>query len=262
MDLKDASPDLYSQINLDSARADYKDLWGQSINYDELAKGIIVDPAILKVIAKTLQVSWVSDRIAHAGMEHTYGYLFSNLKTSFGYKRARWVHGDTDRGFGLPIGTLGPNAPSVGGGTLFSNATFFFGRIAFRNDPASLKQLLAHASDASKALQDFKFSSLKPVRLEETIPSKNIVLRTDLVPFAVKPAVSDPGAQYLLVYSVVMNGTAKLITGFPVAQSFVDSTLNKDNLGDDKPIVTRYNAFVDGISGNTLTGSRRVIAAP
>jgi hypothetical protein len=261
-DLKAAAPDLYTQINRDSAQNQLKGLWGQSINYDELAKGIILDPAILKVLAKTFQVAWVSDRIAHAGVEHTYGYLFSTLKTAFGYKRARWVHGDTERGFGLPVGTLSPAAPSAGGSSLFSNATFFFGKIAFRNDPATLKVLVANSPGIPKALQNFGYSSLKTIRLEETITSKNVVLRTDMVPFTVKPSASDPNAnQYLLVYSVVSNGLVQLITGFPVGQGFVDSTLNKDNLGDDKPIITRYNAFVDGISGNNFTGSRRVISA-
>ena len=259
-DLKEAAPDLYAQISRDAAQTQLKGLWGQSINYDELAKGIILNPAILKVLSKSFQVPWISDRIAHAGMEHTYGYLFSTLKTAFGYKRARWVHGDTERGFGLPAGTLSPAAPSAGGSTLFANATFFFGKIAFRNDAATLKVLVANCTGVPKALQSFAFSSLKTIRLEETLASKNVVLRTDLVPFTVKPSETNPGTnQYLLVYSVVVDGTAKLITGFPVGQGFVDSTLNKDNLGDDKPIITRYNAFVDGISGNSFNGTRRTI---
>src|SRR5205823_4357190 len=108
-------------------------LWGTSINYDELAKAIIVHPAILRALdksfvshapmevqnidaqapesvatARLLGVAPTHDPaghpLAHAGMEHTYGYLFSVLKTSFGYKRARWVSGESERGFGLKTG--------------------------------------------------------------------------------------------------------------------------------------------------------------
>lgn len=260
LDLKTAAPELCSQIRRDSRNATFKSLWGESINFDELAKGIIVDPPTLKALAQEFKVPYISDRISHAGVEHTYGYLFSTLKTAFGYKRARWVHGDTDRGFGLVPGTLSPEAPKTSGGTLFSNASYFFGRIAFRTDRRELRQLKSHSSGVAESLRKFNYSVLKPVRLEEVIPSKDVILRTDLVPFTVKPESSDASPnQYLLVYSVVVNGHAKLITGFPVGQSFVDSTLNKDALGDNKPIMTRYNGYIEDVSGETFTGTRRVI---
>src|SRR6185437_3416867 len=127
----------------------------------------------------------------HAGMEHTYGYLFSTLKTAFGYKRARWVHGDTERGFGLQVGALGPDTPKVSGGSLFSNATYFFGRIAFRDNPELLAALKRGSKAVAKQILQFDYTSLKTIRLEETIASKNVSLRTDLVPFAIKPENPD-----------------------------------------------------------------------
>ncbi len=262
-DLKQAAPALYPQIERDGKLGTLKGLWGTSINYDELAKGIIIDPAILKMLAETFRVkltdAMLADHLSHAGMEHTYGYLFSTLKTAFGYKRARWVHGDTERGFGFPVGTLGPQAPEVSGGTLFVNATWFMGHIAFREEPANLQILKRHENDVAKVLRDFDFTSLKPIRLEETIPSKGVVLRTDLVPFKVTSGDANSTVNSsLLVYSVVVGGKARLITGFPVTQTFVDNTLNKDGLGDNKPITTRYNAYIDGVTGNTFTGTRRV----
>lgn len=257
--LKDSAPELAAEISRDSHATQYKTLWGKSINFDELAKGIIIDPAILKALAKAFHVHYISDRLSHAGMEHTYGYLFSNLKTAFGYKRARWVHGDTERGFGLTVGTLGPEAPKVSGGSLFSNATYFFGRIAFRDDAKLIRVLEKHAGGVAKSLRHFDYSILKPSRLEETIASKNVVIRTDLVPFTTKP--ENAGANtYLLIYSIIEEGRSYLITGFPVGQSFVDSALNKDKLGENKPITTQYNAFVDGVSGESLQGTRKVIA--
>lgn len=255
-DLEQASPSLSKQIAHDSREIALKALWGKSINYDELANAIIIDPAILKTLASAFRVkltdAMLAEHLSHAGMEHTYGYLFSNLKTSFGYKRARWVHGDIERGFGLPVGTFGPQAPEVSGGTLFSNVTYFFGRIAFHDDAGALKILENHSGGVAKALREFNYLLLKPVRFEETIPSKGVVLRTDLV-------VNLWGKSYLLVYSVVTNGKPRLITGFPVDQGFVDSLLSKDELGTGKPITTRYNAYVEGVSGSVLPGTRRMI---
>src|SRR5262245_1480323 len=55
--LKKRAPNLYEQIHseydrLPSERSSkrWHSLWGWSINFDELAHGIIVDPAILKVL--------------------------------------------------------------------------------------------------------------------------------------------------------------------------------------------------------------------
>ena len=179
-DLKQASPSLFQQITRDAEETSLKALWGTSINYDEFAKGVIVDPAILKVLAETFRVkltdSMLAEHLSNAGMEHTYGYLFSRLKTAFGYKRARWVRGDLERGFDLPVGTLGPQAPQASGGSFFSNVTYFFGRIAFRDDPGLLRTLEKHSSGVAKCLREFDYSSLKPIRFEESIPSKGIVL--------------------------------------------------------------------------------------
>jgi hypothetical protein len=270
-DLKKEDPTLATQITTDGERHQLKNLWGQSINYDELAHGIILDPILLKSLSQLFKTPWISDRVTHAGLEHTYGYLFSTLKTAFGYKRARWVHGDIERGFSMTVGTFGPHASETSGGTLFSNVTYFFGEIAFRNDPiplATLKRFADMTPNAfAEGVKNFNYSSLKTVRLEETIANENnqtasrpVVLRTDLVLFPNKPTDVTPNSnQYLLIYSVVTEGSAKLITGFPVSPSFVDQTLNPSNLGEHKPITVRYNAFIEGLSGETLQGTRRIV---
>lgn len=256
-------PLLYSQIHSDLGRQDWMDLWGNAINFDELAKGVVVAPEIIDELMKMVASS--SKRSEHAivqaGIQHTYGYLFSTLKTSFGYKRARWVRDTLDRGFGLPIGTLSPLPKS---GTLFSNATYFAGRIAFRDEPAALKILAQGNHDVSPSLTSFHFESLKPIRLEETIrtESGDVILRTDLVPFVNK--VDGQGNTHWLVYSVAdrrnlgkgASATSKLITAFPVDSPFVETVMNPENLGEDKPIVTRYNAYVDAITGAPHSGSR------
>jgi hypothetical protein len=267
------APNLKDQLVADSHRSSWHALWGSSINYDEFAHGMIVNPAILEAIRETMAVSTpiieptasspVKGQIVHAGMEHTYGYLFSVLKTSFGYKRARWVRSIIESGFGLPMGMLGPNTPE---GTLFSNITYFIGNISFQTDKSALAELKKGQKGIPQALRKFSFKKLKPIRLEEKVNvpdtqghSRLVVLRTDLVPFTAKS--TDPGNTHLLIYSVVdpAHEGAKLITAFPVANSFVQTVMKPENLGDHKPVITRYNGFVDGLTGKSLDGTRMII---
>jgi hypothetical protein len=297
-------PDLEASLKSDSRREAWKLLWGQSINYDELAGGVIVQPAILKALGQAMRISVPIEMthidaeksagapgakkddgdlaavgnelrnslpaaaspsghpLAHAGMEHTYGYLFSVLKTQFGFKRARWVEGEIEKGFSLIPGLLGARPAS---GTLFANVTFFIGQIAFRGQVARIKTLSHGAKDLPKALREFKFGELRPIRLDETVDARDstggnrpVTLHTDLIPF-LKP---QPKNSHLLIYSVTdpSTGGARLITAFPVAQGFVDSVLKESELGEGKPIKTRYNGWVEGVSGNpSLSGTRKVL---
>jgi hypothetical protein len=268
--LSQKQPALFSQMSADATHKDWFDLWGQCINFDELAKGIIVSPKIVESLVdffaptsgKPFEVN--GRQILHAGVQHTYGYLFSNLQTSFGYKRARWVRTTLDRGFGLPIGTLSP-LPQAG--SLFSNATYFAGKIAFKNEPAALRTLENSAAEiVSPALLTYDFDSLKTVRLEETVKtdSGNVVIRTDFVPFREK--VEGDSNSYWLIYSIAdqriipgraLTSSSQLITAFPVEASFVETVLKPEGLGEDKPIITRYNAYVEGLSFKALSGTRR-----
>jgi hypothetical protein len=260
-DFRLEAPTIAAQLKADASKTDLKALWGESINYDELAHGVILNPATLKAMTEIFKTPYINDRTAHAGMEHTYGYLFSTLQTAYGSKRARWVQGEVEAGFGLEPGVLSPAAPKTKG-TLFENVSFFAGNIAFRGDHENLKILHRHRFNVSKAVRDFHFFPLKITRLEETIAESTgnpqVVLRTDLIPFTHPNTANPRGDQYLLVYSTVVGGSAKLITAFPVAQSMFDSVVNVANLGDEKPIITRYNGFIDGVSGKSFVGSRKV----
>jgi hypothetical protein len=199
----------------------------------------------------------------HAGTEHTYGYLFSTLETPFGYKRARWIQPDIENGLGVPRGMLGPSPTQ---GTLIGNVTYFFGRIALRDDGRAGKILARDAHRVPSFFRHYDFKKLKIIRLEETIvlptqsdePARTVVLRTDLVPFLNAP---EKGNTHLLLYSILDSSKphAELITGFPVESSFVKTTLDPANLGDQKPIITRYNGYVEGVTGQSWNGARRVI---
>lgn len=262
---KELAPEVFSRLEKEgSISKEFKLLWGKSLNFDEGAKSIIMNSNLYDALAEIMgDVPMHDDRIVHAGTEHTYGYLFSNLKTPYGYKRLRWVRPDIEQGFGLSEKTISP-FPMDGG--LFANVTAFAGCIAFRNEPEALKVLDSQKSMVAKAINDYDFASLKVTRVEETVQiseNRTVTLRTDFVPFT-KGAFG--GNAEVLIYSVLdsENGMPYLISMFPVAAGFRNGPMKPETLGENQPIQTRYNAYVPGMTdpmkAKVWTGTRKVIA--
>ena len=250
------APRLKNELQADSQLQSWLALWGRSINFDEFALATIVDPAILDTILSLAQVDPRQNRIVHAGIEHTYGYLFSVLRTPYGYKRSRWVGDDIEVGFGLPRGTLGP---SPAAGTLFSNLSFFAGRIALKDDTIAQAALISAQVTLADEIRNFDYGSLETRRLVETVQTpRRIELRTDIVKFKnIDPTRAD---QALLIYSIVdsADATAKLITAFPVGANFAEGVFAAALLGENQPVISRYNGYINGLTGVTppLLGSR------
>jgi len=248
---------ILRQLDSDRANKPLLDLWGRSINYDELANGEIVRPEILGFIASRLEAPPPAGRIMHAGLEHTYGYLFSLLPTKFGFKRARWVRPDIEDGLRLPSGSVGP---SPAAGTLLANVTCLAGGIALRDDAAAMALLARASAGCSPDTKAYFTYGAAGTRLTETVAlpgGRKVSLRTDFVPFA----RSSGGNDQLLIYSVYDSAVkrAYLVTAFPVAAGFVKSVLAPSGLGSQRPVQTRYNAYVDGLTGaGKFTGSRIV----
>ena len=251
------APGILRQLDADRGNAAVLKLWGESINYDELAAGEIVHPGILGFLAARLGAALPRGKIIHAGLEHTYGYLFSLLPTKFGFKRARWVRPDIEDGLGLPRGTAGP-APSEG--TLLANITCLAGGIALKDDPAALALLEKVSAGCGGAARAFVSRGIARTRLAETVVlagGRQVALRTDFVPFK----KNSGGNTHLLVYSVYDSaaGQAYLITAFPVNAGFVQNALNPAGLGGKKPVQTRYNALIEGLTdAGKLAGVREV----
>ena len=258
-------PSVSRDIRRDAKNAAYKKLWGQAINYDELVHAAIVEPLLVRALAEDFKVPLTNNTIVHAGVQHTYGYLFSVLQTSFGYKRSRWVKGEIETGFDFSAGTLGPFPE---GGTLFSNVTYFLGKIAFKDEPKKLRELEIHAKYVSKNLKAFDFSKVKPLRLKETVTVsdlrgqvRTVVIRTDIVPYF----TPNGSSRSLLIYSVddPLHGGSRLITGFPVAKDpraflNLDAPETATSLGENRPIATHYNAFVEGVTNQIVSGRREI----
>jgi hypothetical protein len=229
--LQKGAPEFMRDLAADERRPGMLRLWGKSVNFDEHAKGVIVAPRVLEALGV---------KNGHAGLTHTYGYLFSDLPTPYGFKRARWVSGEIERGLGLPPGTFSP-VPKKG--TLLSNVTAFAGKIAFRTDSREFR--------AADKIRSFNISSFNRRRLVEK--TGNITIRTDLVDYK-------EGKGALLVYSWRDEKAkrAYLITAFPVDAGFAGGLFAEKNLGEGKTIVARYNGDIPGLTGKPgLTGSRR-----
>lgn len=243
------APEIHRQLLLDSLQTGLKSLWGKSINFDENAKGIIVYPATMDSILSIAKAPKRKDRIVHAGLEHTYGYLLSNLNTPYGFKRARWVRPDIESGLGLQSGTIVPDPKE---GTLFSNLTYLIGQIALADDTHARSVLEAASSAVAPALKKIDYSKVSRVRLEETTGA--IRVRTDFVKLS---------SGFLLIYSVLNPKDAphaQLITAFPVDAAFVEKALDPKGIGEQQPIQSRYNAQIQGLTGaKGVKGSRKQI---
>lgn len=256
--LKRIAPEYMQSLNRESEYEEFKILWGLSINFDEIAKSEILPSPLIDALGTLFKVAPRNGRIVHAGLEHTYGYLLSTLQTKYGYKRDRWVKPDIEEGFGLNRDELSPFPQS---GSFFSNITYFAGTVAFRTDTEALEVLTksSHYQAISPSLKEFDFRKLRPSRLTETIILNNerrVEIRTDFIPFLYKNKTSTNDA--LMIYSVKdsTHPLPYLVTLFPISLSTMLPA--ESSLGDHQPIVTRWNAFIPGVTdaNSPLFGTR------
>lgn len=238
-------PEIARQARID-AGANWLNCWGQSRNWDEFEGKTIVDRKILSTIGRLAKFPIRVEGTYHAGLLHTYGYLLSQLKTRYGYKRERWTSGILERGLGLPPGTFAPTPPN---GTLLRNVTQFLSRLTF---PKSDYQDAFGGGPIPVPFAKFDFSKLKIVRMEELatkITSEPIKLLTDFVEF--KKPLANMSA--LLIYSMELNNQQKLFTCFPINQEVKFELLQQ--VDTDIPIVARFNAAVS-ISPRSISKRR------
>src|SRR5262245_4006145 len=110
--LRTRCPYVYDQLRRDARFPGLFSLWGRCVNIDENTREVIVQPAILHALGDLAGVR-VRGRVVHAGLQHTYGYLFSLIQTPYGFKRDRWTSTDLERGLGVDLTLLGER-PAAG----------------------------------------------------------------------------------------------------------------------------------------------------
>lgn len=215
-DLEDALPGLAK--NLEKARRVSAADWTDSVIRDELAGGDILPP---KVLAALGIAPSVSSGVAHvpAGVMHTYGYLFSQLKTAYGLKGRRWTQSRLDERLDLAAGMFSPRPPK---GEFTANVT--------------------------KELKDL-INSGRGGHVEEHVlwrtPAGAEVrgaVRTYLFPL--KPLPGLEAETHLLVYELETNGRRRLVTAFPVSAEFA-AGLKAARPEKGESFVPRFNLYVD-----------------
>lgn len=215
-DLEDALPGLAR--NLDAARRVSDAEWTHSTVRDELAGGDILPAQVLAALGIPPAVS---SGVAHvpAGVMHTYGYLFSQLKTAYGLKGRRWTQSRLDERLGLAPGTFSPRPPR---GEFTANVT--------------------------KALREL-INSGRGGRVEENVlwrtPAGAEVsgaVRTHLFPLKALPGLE--AETHLLVYELETGGRRRLVTAFPVSAEFA-AGLEGAKPESGASFVPRFNLYVD-----------------
>ncbi|MDA7980224.1 MAG: hypothetical protein MPJ50_15775 [Pirellulales bacterium] len=251
--LKAELPCLVKDIRSDLNNETVLDLWGMSNNWDELAQAPIVAPQIVSAICEELVGKHspglrdiMTEDAVHAGIMHAYCYLFSRLETEFGFKGDRWLKGEIARVLSLPESVLMPRPKS---GTLLTNATYLFGRIAFRGDVRRTTALRQIRDRVPREIREFPYRRLRWTRLVETVRvgrSGKIIFRSDLIP----PLDESAGASWLLIYSLNSNsgadrnGLPVLSTAFPLEAINAHSMLDPKQFGRDREVRPRYNVWV------------------
>jgi hypothetical protein len=249
------NPALYNQILNDSKDSALLNFWGQSLNFDSGAKKKILPDQLISDLQAQFGIK-NDNMIVHAGITHTYGYLFSILETPYGFKRKRWTEPTLNYAFNFNGNGLSPETMEGG---LLSNITYFAGTLAFKN--MIERQALKNLKNVSNEVLHFDYSKLSVEVLEEQIiggAGDQITLRTTLVrlPFKREGEEND----YLLIYSVLNPKKKKevLITAFPIKKDAYKKITARESLGVNQPIIVRYNAYLEGLMEQKLTGVKKI----
>lgn len=229
--LEDELPGL--RRNLKKARTVSDLHWTDCTIFDELAKGEILEEKALKALGIPRRVT---GGVVHApaGVMHTYGYLFSQLKTAYGLKGKRWIESRLDERLGLPEGTFSPLAPE---GEFASNLTSAL--LALIGAP----EKIAHARGPAPAARSIGRVEQRVTWRTPDGKAVKAVVSTHLVPLMPLPGFESPDS-FLLIYEVLRDGRRRFTTAFPVGKEFADAVMatKPDKETAFKP---RFNLFVD-----------------
>ncbi|MFO0975830.1 MAG: hypothetical protein U0996_05490 [Planctomycetaceae bacterium] len=263
--LKQLVPTVTDQVIKDRGPFGPAIFWGNSSNTDELANAEIVDPAILVPLLHLAGRRTETTR-PHAGIQHTYGYLFSTIQTPFGKKRDRWTSTGLERVLGLQHDTLSP-VPSSG--TLLANATWVAGQIAFSGSSRLQWMERCLRRRVAPELIEFSLSSNESLRLIESIrfprSGRHLRIFTDLVRTEEESLCTSSTQQrtmpWLLVYSLQSEnaGWPQLITMFTVKEDFAAAIELRARKRKRSDIRLRYNATVPGMPLHEMDGTVQLV---
>jgi len=226
-DLEDVLPGL--KANLAVAADVSRRRWTDSTPYDELAHAPILSDEVLDRLAIPHETTGGVEHVP-AGLMHTYGYLFSQLKTAYGLKGKRWIESRVDERLGLPAGTFSPLPPR---GEFLANLT------------AALDALTGGPADAGLAPRMKSVGAVEEtVRWRKPDGTEVVgIVRTSLVPLGPAPGLVTADT-HLLIYALEIDGVRRFVTAFPVEDGFAGS-IRKASPVDDASFKPRFNLYVD-----------------
>ncbi|MBI2386746.1 MAG: hypothetical protein HYV14_12125 [Elusimicrobia bacterium] len=229
--LEDALPRL--RRNLKIARTVSDLYWTDCTIFDELAKAEILEEKAMKGLGIRREVT---GGVAHApaGVMHTYGYLFSQLRTAYGLKGKRWIESRLDERLGLPAGTFGPLPPE---GEFASNLTSTL--LHLIGAPAKI----AHATSVAPAERTLGRVEQRVTWRTPAGKTMKAVVSTYLAPLMPLPGLETTD-NFLLIYEVYRDGRHRFTTAFPVGKDFADAVM-ATKPGNEPAFKPRFNLFVD-----------------
>ena len=254
--LKKVEPKIYSQIESDKTDSVLVDLWGESYNFDSGANKTILDKSIIESLQNEFNIK-NDNVVVHAGIMHTYGYLFSTLNTPYGYKRKRWLLATMDNALKLQKATISPHPED---GTLLSNMTYVAGKLSF-DEEKNLGQL-EKLKNVSQELRNYNFNSIKKLTLKEDInfpTNLPYTIKSTFIKFLSKAASEEN--DYLLIYSIKNRETKieKIITAFPIKKDAYLKMIDPNLLGQDRPVIIKNNAYMAIDKNIRLSGNRLIL---
>ena len=229
--LEDVLPGLAG--NLKTANAVSAKYWTDSAPFDEVAKAYILPDNVLDALGIRHEAA---GGVVHvpAGLMHTYGYLFSQLKTPYGLKGKRWIESRLDERLGLPAGTFGPLAPK---GEFASNVTAAFLKLAGERPYIISAAKIKLSSKAVGSIEQRVAWKTPDGKIEKASVFTHLVPLKPLADFETKDS-------YLLIYSVVRDGRRLLVTGFPIDKTFAEAIM-KTPPQKSAAFVPRFNLYID-----------------
>ena len=263
--LKKCCPHIYQQVQCLKTNRAMSDLWARCVNCDDITGQQIVAAPILRLLSELSGIALrarITPRVVHAGLQHTYGYLFSLIETPYGYKRDRWTEPDVERGMQISTPSLRATPTE---GTLLTNVTWFIGQIAFRDQPQRMDTLHNHTEHVAKAIVNYPYAKLQGQRIIEKVYNvsanlSEVTIYTDLIAFPKQPKNAE-AENTLLVYSIQTGKTTlpRLITAFPTTGNYAKQLMEQETKGNQVPIQLLYNGYAPGMSGKIFLGERRIV---
>jgi hypothetical protein len=243
-ELQRSHPAMLNQILEDAECPERFAAWGKSSNLERDADRELVHPALLCALCGLAGLEPPHNSVTNAGLLHTYGYLLSNRRTPFGFKRERWTQPVLETGLNLRPGLLLPVPRS---GTLLGNVTALCQAVW---KPGSADEPSNLTADGSPLLRS-------GATLIEQPETSSVRLLTRLIPFA-NPKTRT--ARAALFHAWEKGEKLQFITVFPVAPAALEKLKAQFQNGPSL-VKPRFNSAIPGLGPEGDPGQRIVAPA-